>query len=94
MIHYLIGLICCLLIVSVFSEDEKSRKLSLKDINIVSTDVSTNLKKISSTREISICKASSQGGIVTFKSTSKDSLQEEIAYPVEESNFGEISGRK
>ena len=91
--RYLTGLVCCLLTISVFSEEEKSRKLSIKDISIISTDASANPENLSSIEIISTDEAFSQSGSVTFESTSKDSLQQEIAYPIEESDCEETSRR-
>ena len=93
MTRYLTGLVCCLLTVSTFSEEERSKKLFVKDISVASTDTSANPENLSSIEIISTDEALSQGGSITFESTSKDSLQQEIAYPIEESDYEETSGR-
>ena len=89
MMRYLMGLVCCLLTISAFSEEEKSRKLSIKDISIASADTSENpsLKWTTSTDEVF-----PKSGSLTFESTYKDSLQQEIAYPIEELDCEKPSG--
>ncbi len=93
MMRYLTGLVCALLTISAFSEEEKSRKLSIKDISIASADASANPENPFPKGIISTDEAFCQSGSVTFESTSKDSLQKEIAYPIEESTCEETTWR-
>lgn len=83
------SLICCLLTISTFSDEEKNQKFSVEDINIFSTN-EPNTEDSNSTKESFF-----QGGnMIILESNSKDSPQEKIAYPVEEAIWMETSRRK
>ncbi|MEK7339870.1 MAG: hypothetical protein WBD50_07470 [Candidatus Rhabdochlamydia sp.] len=81
--RYLMGLICCLLTISACSKEENNQKNFVDDVNIFSTN-EPNTEDLFLTNSIS--ESFFQGGnMIILESNSKDSLQEKIAYPVEES---------
>ena len=87
MMRYLTGLFCCLLTISAFSEEEKSPKLPLKELNAATTDTEQS-------PEVTLEERISKSEILTLQLASKNCAQVEIVYPIEESNFEEIFGRK
>lgn len=86
--RYLMGSVCCLLTMSAFSEEEKSQKFSIKDIS-VAANASASHENLPPTDE-----TSSQSGTITFELTSKGSPEEEVVYPIEESDFKKKPGRE
>ncbi len=76
---------------SIFLFGEEDREFSLKEINFGNLQITTEnaLKNLSRLQPENNLK----GGDITLKSHSEDSLQQEIAYPIDESNFEEVFGR-
>jgi hypothetical protein len=81
-------IVACL--ASVFLSGEENRNFSLKEINV------SNLEKLTENAVPPPLSPLSENypkkGDITIESNSEDSFQEEIAYPLDESNFEEVFG--
>lgn len=73
----------------IFLFEEENRKFSLKEINVSNLEKTTENAETTFSSQV---EGSLKRGDIILENNLEDFLQEEIAYPIDESNFEEVFG--